>query len=154
MCIYNTCPHARTPRVLFIQAEQFFGYPSGWGPHSNSWARHSCSGGHSCLGPNNELVLSRMAYFTSCFELYFEAAQATGRSSWAVFEGSVRWWMGAHSSGFSFQPCLETCCVIIPKFLPFCLDSPICEMRIVHAHPPHDNLSRCSLLVFLITVLL
>lgn len=37
----------------------------------------------------NEIILLKMAYFTACCELSFKASQATGRSSWAAFEGSV-----------------------------------------------------------------
>lgn len=41
----------------------------------------------------NEILLLKMAYFTACCELSFETSQATGRSSWAAFEGSVVWWI-------------------------------------------------------------
>lgn len=69
-------------------------------------------------------------HFHSYREPYFETCQATGRSSWAALEEPLLWRMGAHISGFYFHPCPKAYCVIIPKLLVFCLDSPCCKMAI------------------------
>lgn len=124
------CPHIRIPSVLFIQTGPFFGSPQLGTGKQFIW-RALLKWRWSCLGLSDRLALSGVDGCVFIYiEPYFETCQATGKSLWAAFEESLLWWMGEHISSFYFHPCLEAYCVIIPKLLVFCLDSPCCKMAV------------------------